>query len=349
MSSNDDTMTYQNLRRNLPEQPMMPTAPIYVSVPPVDNLPEYRREEMVPLCASPSLDAKKRLRIEAEIKKAQLRREQLVKERQIMEEEFKAKEMLLNAELELVQLENNSVNSVSAQDQVLKLKTRGLNANSRIERPVELPKPLGLEQLSVLDFLSIRQLVSSAVDESYEVVAPENVVILRANMSFGFANVAMHGMRRVIKVDMFDNEVNELVNLSAGATTFMELYVNGELAALIRREPTFFKPLLMLHNSQGKPVLKIKGPSSGSNRNVFSVQTIAKVKIGAIDKSPVHVGPGYVQGNHTVVKFPLDLDVRFKAAIIASSFLIMTQETAKLRKRKVRAAILNATAQNTSN
>lgn len=143
MSSNDDTMTYQNLRRNLPEQPMMPTAPIYVSVPPVDNLPENRREEMVPLCASPSLDAKKRLRIEAEIKKAQLRREQLVKERQIMEEEFKAKEMLLNAELELVQLENNSVNSVSAQDQVLKLKTRGLNANSRIERPVELPKPLG--------------------------------------------------------------------------------------------------------------------------------------------------------------------------------------------------------------
>lgn len=165
MSSNDDTMTYQNLRRNLPEQPMMPTAPIYVSVPPVDNLPENRREEMVPLCASPSLDAKKRLRIEAEIKKAQLRREQLVKERQIMEEEFKAKEMLLNAELELVlttlggsdeepsiqnnttvvvQLENNSVNSVSAQDQVLKLtRTRGLNANSRIERPVELPKPLG--------------------------------------------------------------------------------------------------------------------------------------------------------------------------------------------------------------
>lgn len=62
----------------------------------------------------------------------------------------------------------------------------------------------------MLDFLSIRQLVSSAVDESYEVVAPKNVVILRANMSFGFANVALHGMRRVIKVDMFDNEVNEV-------------------------------------------------------------------------------------------------------------------------------------------
>ncbi|XP_028168632.1 uncharacterized protein LOC114358783 [Ostrinia furnacalis] len=337
MSSPNGEVTYQICQRSLLQEAMAPSAPTLESDLPENMEHTIKEDGMTPCCV------RNRLKIEADIKKAQLRKEQLTKERKIMEEEFKVKDMLLDAEMELAisslkcAEEGTSTSNNSQVNYVDRLPNceSSFGALNQVRQGWSLyaketkPEPIGLEYLSALDSLWIREVASPAADEWYEVVAPGDVVILRVILSYSSTNT-FFGRKTSIQLDIFDNNANELINLRADSSEYVRVFVCGELFALINRAWAF-RPILVIRSRDCMPVLKVKAPHAIENNKVIRVQTVDKQTIGRLDKCGVK-SPGH----HAFLTFPLDLHAKYKAALIASSFLIVSGITKELRKRKRR-------------
>ncbi|XP_052748785.1 phospholipid scramblase 2-like [Galleria mellonella] len=188
----------------------------------------------------------------------------------------------------------------------------------------QLP-PLGIRHLIALNHILVRQ-KTRLIKNKYKVLAPDGSELLYAKEDSSVLNAMLGGSQRSFHIDIFDMENKEVITLRRPFTfgpDKMDVSVCGTLACVVRQKSTFLKPVLTINDAVDRPVLKIKGPIGRTGICDFDILTLDKRQIGVIRKK----WNGMLQELLTdidsyEIHFPLDLDVRYKAAVIGACFLI---------------------------
>ncbi|XP_052739769.1 phospholipid scramblase 1-like [Bicyclus anynana] len=186
----------------------------------------------------------------------------------------------------------------------------------------------GIELLKTIDRVLIREKTGAYTNNKYVVLTSEGTVLLYAKEDSGLLNRMLVGKSRSFEIDVFDTSDLEVMKLrrpySVGADK-MDVSVCGLPAAVVRKEVTFLKPVLLINDSADRPVVRVKGPVSISAECNFELYTSDKKRIGDISKrwSGMSRAPAGDRDSFAI-RFPLELDVRYKAAIIATCFLIVS-------------------------
>ncbi|KAJ0182843.1 hypothetical protein K1T71_002212 [Dendrolimus kikuchii] len=185
----------------------------------------------------------------------------------------------------------------------------------------------GMEQLLGLNTLHVRQKHTVFVGNKYVVCSPSGEVLFYAKEDAGFFSVA-RGKNRPFYIDIYDTQ-NKLVIGLRRPYTFgpdkMDVTVNGSLASVVRQELTLMKPVLNINDANDRHVLRVKGPAMALQGNAdYEIFTSNKTRIGCIEKQwSGFMREAFTDADNFRLTFPKDLDVRFKAAIIGTSFLIL--------------------------
>ncbi|KAJ0182851.1 hypothetical protein K1T71_002220 [Dendrolimus kikuchii] len=184
-----------------------------------------------------------------------------------------------------------------------------------------------MEQLLGLNTLHVRQKHTVFVGNKYVVCSPSGEVLFYAKEDAGFFSVA-RGKNRPFYIDIYDTQ-NKLVIGLRRPYTFgpdkMDVTVNGSLASVVRQELTLMKPVLNINDANDRHVLRVKGPAMALQGNAdYEIFTSNKTRIGCIEKQwSGFMREAFTDADNFRLTFPKDLDVRFKAAIIGTSFLIV--------------------------
>ncbi|CAH2103043.1 unnamed protein product [Euphydryas editha] len=190
---------------------------------------------------------------------------------------------------------------------------------------MESKNPLtGIELLKTLDRVLILEKSGSYVNNKYVVLTTEGEVFLYAKEDSGFLNKVLAGKSRSFEIDVFDTNDKEVIKIRRPYTVAedkMDVSVGGQAAAVVRKEVTFFKPVLTISDANDRLVIRVKGPMSISSECNFELYSKDKQRIGDISKRwcAAARSPGR---DRFAVRFPADLDVRYKAAVISTCFLI---------------------------
>uniref|UniRef100_A0A2H1VYI8 Phospholipid scramblase n=1 Tax=Spodoptera frugiperda TaxID=7108 RepID=A0A2H1VYI8_SPOFR len=138
--------------------------------------------------------------------------------------------------------------------------------------------------------------------------------------AFTFLN---HGKTRGFHMDGVDNNGRHIFVLRRPGVLMsdkVELHMGGKVVSIVRKEPTLMTPVFNINNAHDVPTLRLKGEVTDYD---FQLQTMDKTNIGSINKK----FRGILQEMFTytdsyAIRFPTDLDVRFKLAVIAACVLI---------------------------
>ncbi|XP_026492621.1 phospholipid scramblase 3-like [Vanessa tameamea] len=184
----------------------------------------------------------------------------------------------------------------------------------------------GIELLKTLDRVLIREQSGSYVNNKYVVLTAEGAVLLYAKEDSGILNRVLVGKSRAFEIDVFDTNDKEVIKIRRPYTVGpdkMDVALCGQAAAVVRKEVTFFKPVLSINDVNDHPVVRVKGPVSISSECNFELYSTDKKRIGDIGKrwSGLARAPA-ADRDSFAIRFPVDLDVRYKAAIISTCFLI---------------------------
>ncbi|XP_072938430.1 phospholipid scramblase 1-like [Epargyreus clarus] len=185
--------------------------------------------------------------------------------------------------------------------------------------------PLGINQLKPLDRVLIREKTAVFNNNKYVVMAPDGAVILYAKEDSGIVNRVLVGKSRAFEIDIFDTQDREVIKLRRPYTVGpdkMDITMCGQPAAIVRKEVTFFKPVLNINDAADRPFIRVKGPVSTSGECDYELYSTEKKRIGAICKRWTGISRTSRDSDSFVIHFPVDLDVRYKAAIIGTCFLI---------------------------
>ncbi|XP_045452587.1 phospholipid scramblase 1-like [Melitaea cinxia] len=177
-----------------------------------------------------------------------------------------------------------------------------------------------IELLKTLDKVLIREKSGSYVNNKYVVLTTEGEVILYAKEDSGFLNNVLGGKSRSFEIDVFDTNDKEVIKIRRPYTVAqdkMDVSVCGQAAAVVRKEVTFFKPVLTINDANDRLVIRVKGPVSLSSECNFELYSKDKQRIGDISKRT-----RAPDRDRFAARFPADLDVRYKAAVISTCFLI---------------------------
>ncbi|KAG6445986.1 phospholipid scramblase 1 [Manduca sexta] len=186
--------------------------------------------------------------------------------------------------------------------------------------------PLGIRQLISLDRIKVRQKTTVFEGNKYVLMTPDEKVFMYAKEDAGALSVMLGGKNRAFHMDLLDTEHQNVVALRRPYTfgaDKLEVRVCGQLASVVRQEHTFMKPVLNINDAQDRNIFRVKGPMNISGECDFRILTRDKKQVGVIRK----VWGGFMreafsQSDNFEIAFPLDLDVRIKAAIIGTCFLI---------------------------
>ncbi|RWS05033.1 phospholipid scramblase 2-like isoform X3 [Dinothrombium tinctorium] len=223
-----------------------------------------------------------------------------------------------------------------------------------------LPHP-GLQYLTQLDQLLIHQLL-----ERFEIMSgweTENRYIIKntlgqqiyfaAEQSDSFSR-AIAGSHRDFTMKILDNYNQEVINIYRPAAFFIQsdpirVFVPpGHILGYITQEFNL-APTFNIHNPRMEIVLRIEAPLLSLNFSGdvhYNILGGNHVKIGRITKQ----WSGYVQEMFTdadnfSLTFPIDLDVSYKAILLAAVFLIdfSYHENNHRKKKRVHPAMIQQT------
>ncbi|XP_045511235.1 phospholipid scramblase 3-like [Colias croceus] len=182
----------------------------------------------------------------------------------------------------------------------------------------------GLEKLNSLDRVVIRDKTKAYPSSKYVVTSPDGEVLLYAKEDSGILDKVLSGKSRSFEIDVYDTDDREVIKLRRPYTLGqdkMDVSVCGQAVAIVRKEVTFFKPVLSINDVNDKPVIRVKGPVSTTSECDFELYSSDKKRIGAICKRWNGLTRGHSERDNFVLLLP-PLDVRYKAAVIGTCFLI---------------------------
>lgn len=204
--------------------------------------------------------------------------------------------------------------------------------------------PRGLEYLTVVDQLAIRQKVELLeaftgweTNNKYGVINSAGQSVYLAVEDNDCCTRQCCGPARPFDIDLYDNYRKEVVNihrpLRCNCCCFpcQELEVCSttcdRLLGTVQQDWSWWRPQFSLLDGNGERVLRISGPlfTYGLCRDVvFDVLTVdRKTKVGEITKHWTGFSQeAFTKADHFGVTFPLDLDVQIKATLLATTFLI---------------------------
>ncbi|XP_067648476.1 phospholipid scramblase 2-like [Eurosta solidaginis] len=211
--------------------------------------------------------------------------------------------------------------------------------------PIGIPNcPTGLEYLTAVDQLLIKQQVDlvevffgcemknkSKIKNS----AGENVYLAVEDTHCLTRNLC--GSCRPFDVQVLDNFQNEVLHiyrpLRCDSCCFpcclQSLEVSsppGTVIGSVEQEWALLRPLYLIKNAYGENVLRVRGPRCTFKccANVdFEIFAMNGDKIGKISKQWNSINKEiFTDADYFGVTFPIDLDVRMKAVILAATFLI---------------------------
>ncbi|KAM3960903.1 phospholipid scramblase 3 [Aphomia sociella] len=185
--------------------------------------------------------------------------------------------------------------------------------------------PKGISHLISLNEVLVRQ-KTKLIRNKYRVLAPDGSEIMYAEEDSSVFDALFGGSGRSFHIDIYDAENKQVIALRRPFTIGpdkMDVSVCGKLASVVRQKVTFLKPVLFINDAKDAPVLKIKGPIGQAGTCDFNIFTLDKNQIGVIKKKWGGMMREILADSKDYeIHFPMDLDVRFKAAIIGSCFLI---------------------------
>ncbi|KPJ14957.1 Phospholipid scramblase 1 [Papilio machaon] len=104
----------------------------------------------------------------------------------------------------------------------------------------------------------------------------------------------------------------------------MEVCVCGRGVALVRKEFTFLKPIINVNDAADRPLFRVKGPLALTSQCDFEIYNMEKKRVGAIRKKWGGLGrEAFSSADNYIIELPADLDVRYKAALLGTCFLIV--------------------------
>ncbi|OWR44205.1 hypothetical protein KGM_210597 [Danaus plexippus plexippus] len=179
-----------------------------------------------------------------------------------------------------------------------------------------------MEVLKALDRLVIRERSDSS-SSRYVVLTSEGVPVMQARENTGLLHQVLAGRSRAFHIDIYDMEQHEVIKLRrpySVSSDKMDVCVCGETVAVVRKEVTFLKPVLVINDSSDRNVIRVKGPVSITDDCHFELFTADKKTLGDISRRCRRVG---AERDLFTINFPLQLDPRYKAAVIGTCFLIL--------------------------
>ncbi|XP_022119231.2 phospholipid scramblase 1 [Pieris rapae] len=181
-----------------------------------------------------------------------------------------------------------------------------------------------LEQLCSLERVVVREKTADYPNCKYVVTSSDGVVLLYAKEDCGIVNKVLAGKTRTFQIDVFDTSDREVMKLrrpySVGQDK-MDVNVCGQLAAIVRKEVTFFKPVLTINDTHDRQVIRVKGPVSTTSQCDFELYSNEKKRIGAICKRWNGLTRSHGDRDNFVIHFP-QMDASYKAAVLGTCFLI---------------------------
>ncbi|CAK1544343.1 unnamed protein product [Leptosia nina] len=182
----------------------------------------------------------------------------------------------------------------------------------------------GLSLLDSIDRVIVTEKTSEFPNSKYVVTTADGAVILYAKEDCGIVNRLLAGKTRSFEIDIFDTSHREVIKLrrpySVGQDK-MDVIVCGQPVAIVRKEVTFFKPVLTINDTSDKQVIRVKGPVSTTSQCNFELYSNEKQRIGAICKRWDGLTRGNSERDNFVIHLP-PVDVSYKAAILGTCFLI---------------------------
>uniref|UniRef100_A0A2A4J9L6 Phospholipid scramblase n=1 Tax=Heliothis virescens TaxID=7102 RepID=A0A2A4J9L6_HELVI len=179
-----------------------------------------------------------------------------------------------------------------------------------------------VQRLIGLDTVNVHHTRSRCSGNEYTVQADGEVLFTLKEDGHALTFLSKAKTRR-IRMDGVDNLGRKVLVLRQPTELFADddlmLYMDRKLVSVIHREFTFVKALLLMQDANGSPVLRAK---SDVTRCDFQLQTLDKREIGKIYKKCSGFLEDIFSNHEYVISFPMDLDVRFKMAAIATCILI---------------------------
>ncbi|CAH0694897.1 unnamed protein product [Spodoptera exigua] len=180
----------------------------------------------------------------------------------------------------------------------------------------------GLDRLVHLGTVNIDQRGSGYKGNKYTVHSEGQLLfnLKEDGHAFTFLN---HGKTRGFHMDGVDNNGKQVFVLRRPGVLMsdkVELYMGTKVVSIVRKEPTLMTPVFSINNAHDVPTLRLKGEITDYD---FQLQTMNKTSIGSINKKfRGMLNEMFSYNDSYVIKFPKDLDVRFKLAVIAACVLI---------------------------
>ncbi|CAG9796822.1 unnamed protein product [Diatraea saccharalis] len=160
----------------------------------------------------------------------------------------------------------------------------------------------------------------------YVVVDLNGQQLFHGKESGGALNLLV-GKNRAFDITITDMQDNKVITLRRPYTfgpDKMEVTVCNQLASVVRQEVTFMKPVLNINDPQDRLVLRVKGPAVRTGECDFEIFTPSKKRVGVIRKLWGGCAREVLTSKDNFrINFPTDLDVRYKAALIGTCFLIV--------------------------
>ncbi|KAJ0182849.1 hypothetical protein K1T71_002218 [Dendrolimus kikuchii] len=181
-----------------------------------------------------------------------------------------------------------------------------------------------MDELARLNTVHVRQKVTVFVGNKYVVCSPSGDVLFYAKEEGGALSL-FQGKKRPFHIDIFDTQKRQasLRRPYTFGPAKMDVKVNGSLVSVVRVEPTFMTPVLNINDANDKRLLRVKGPISTQGIADFEIFTNNKTRVGCIQKQwSGFMQEAFTNADSFLLTFPVDLDVRVKAAIIGTCFLI---------------------------
>lgn len=212
--------------------------------------------------------------------------------------------------------------------------------------PAAMPGvPSGLEYLSQLDQLVVKQKVEllemftgMETNNKYELRNSMGQTCYKAAEKSNFCERQCCGPLRSFKMMIADNTGREVISLDRplkcqGCCCFCCLQeldvkspVTNEVLGMIRQECTPCRPKYSVLDGQGQKIFEINGPFcviSCCGDVEFPITTTDGAEVGKITKQWTgFIKESYTDADNFGCTFPLDLDVKLKAALLGAVFLI---------------------------
>ncbi|KAL0851640.1 hypothetical protein ABMA28_007412 [Loxostege sticticalis] len=181
----------------------------------------------------------------------------------------------------------------------------------------------GLTKLLTLGRVLVRQKTTVFSGNKYVVTDPNGEVMFYAKETGGM--MLLDAKSRPFHINIYDAQDNEVITLRRPYTfgpDKMQVCIGGQLVSVVRQEVTFMKPVLNINDASDRPVLRVKGPAMMTQQCDFVVYGTNKAQVGVIRRVWSGWRNAFTDTDSFHIEFPADLDVRFKAAIIGTCFLV---------------------------